>query len=806
MRPKHIAAFCGLLFSVVFSSCSDDSTDNIPKGSVKANIQAGIGITTRASDSTWDVDDAIGIAMMDYEQTHIIDNIYNYRYYTPTGTESFEPSSSNEVLYFPQDGSRVYYKSYYPYLPDLNPDMMFPVYVGDQSDLPAIDAMTGKHLSGFSKGDPNVHLRMHHRLTKVIFKISRGEGLEDLPMFASNVTIHGMKVSGICDILNDTVYVDNDIQDIVIPDRGEESERSGIVMPRDAGEGVTFDFNFTDGSTFTAAMSDTLQLLSEHKYTFYIVLEKTGVRFWVDIQDWIDTPPSYFEIINATYPFENENVDDGDEMNVFMKATDGTFKPFDDFVYRLADDSWHSKTHDPNLTWEDAVPFEESTTFRASMQFADSQGTNQMADILTSDEVTVDRYHGVGLTFMHDGSRIVVRLQSTTFTPAELESAQIVLPQYLIGGHLEMGAFVAGTDRGDVAFNEDNPADMFAIIQPQTVPARNDIVKITINGESYSATRNTPYNFEKGKSYLLDVTLNKTEVDLGVRIIPWEIGGTLDLSVQAIQVAGTLEGTDDFFLNQSIHVYKFGNSLEEVQYDYAENGGVKSWTGPTLYWDDNVENLPLVMAGAYYPQGNVPTGITTTNPTFPWNLPDDQSTGYDQYDLLMDTVQITVPEMVNFHFQHVLSKVIVSVVSAVDNGVAEFTDAELDGATIELNNFVLNGRASLATGTVVGTGTRTSLIPMAGTGEREPGATPAELKHAFSGIVIPQTILRNTSVIGVKLDAYGDETFNGSIQDDLLFEAGKITYITLTLSKTRIQISATLEPWVYGDTGQVIIQ
>lgn len=797
MRLRHIAASLGLLFPVLFFSCSED-TDSIPKGSVKAKIQAGIGISTRAYDSQWEVDDAIGIAMMDYDQTQIIDNIYNYRYYTPSGTESFEPSSGDEVLYFPQDGSRVYYKSYYPYLADLSPDMRFHVALDDQSDLPAIDAMTGKHLSGFSKSDPNVHLRMYHRLSKVIFKITRGEGLEDLPMFSSNVVIHGMKPYGTCDILNDTVYVDNDIQDIIIPDRGEESERSGIVMPRDAGEGVTFDFTFQDGSSFTAAMSDTLQLLSGHKYTFYITLEKTGVRFWVDIEDWIDTPPSYFEIVNATYPFENENVDDGDVMNVFMKTSTGAFNPFDDFVYRATDDSWHSLTHDRNLTWEEAVPFEESTTFRASMQFDDSQGTNQMADILVSDEVTVDRYHGVSLTFMHAGSRIVVRLESTTFTPAELESAEIVLPQYQIGGHLESGAFVAGTDRGDVSFNEDNPEDMFAIIQPQTVPARNDIVKITINGEAYTATRNTPYTFEKGKSYLLDVTLNKTEVDLGVRIIPWEPGGTLDLSVQAIQVAGTLEGTDDFFLGESIHVYKFGNNFEEVQYDYAENGGVKSWTGPTLYWDDNVEYLPLVLGGAYYPdQSMIPTGISSTYPTFSWEVPSDQSGGYEEYDLLMDTVQITTPEMVNFHFQHALSMVVVTMVSAVDNGVPEFTEAELDGASIVLNNFVLSGRASLETGTVVATGVRTSLIPMENTSE--PG-------HVFSGMVIPQTILKNTSVISVNLNGYLGETFNGSIQDDLLFEAGKITHITLTLAKTRILISATREPWVNGENGQVIIQ
>lgn len=785
MRPEPIKVLWGLLLSLLLFSCSDDDNSGSgQKGMVKANIRTGIGVSTRAFDSQWEVNDAIGIAMMNANRTEIIDNIYNYRYYTPSGTESFEPTSGEETLYFPQDGSSVYFKSYYPYLADLSPDMTFPVSVEDQSNLPAIDAMTGEHLSGFSKADPNVHLRMHHRLSKLIFKYSMGEGLEDLPMFNSTVTIHGMETFGICDILNDTVYVENSMADILIPDRGDQTERTGIVLPRDAGEGVTFDFNFVDGSTFTAAMSDTLQLLSGHKYTFYITFEHTGVHFWVDIQDWIDTPPMYYEIINTVFPLEeSEGVVPGDTMRVYLQGANNQFNFLDKFTYG-DDEKWHS---DNNIMWED-IPG-ESATFRASTSFANPKNDTQLPDILISDEVTTDRYHGTKLTFTHAGSRVVVNLASSTFTDEQLASATIELPNYLMGGHEENGAFVPGTVRGDILIDRENPQDQFAIIQPQLVESNADMVLITVDGREYIARRETPMNFEAGKAYLINITFNQTKVDIGVQIIPWEYAGEFNVDIQSIQVTGSLEDTDDFFNGKAINVYKMGPNFQLGRYRYDG----QNWGGDLLYWDDYMEELErsnLTLSAVYAGDSNlIPSNLTSTNTVFPWNLPADQTGGYDNYDLLMDTVNVESPVMVNFHFQHVLSKVRIELQSN------EFTAAELQGAEISLNNFILDGRASLDNGTVVATGARTTLVPH----------TDVD-GQTFSALVMPQTIRQNTSVISIELEDYPNVTFNGSIQDDLVFEPGMETVIILTLEKTRIEISATLEEWQPGDTGQVVIQ
>jgi len=787
MRLTGLFPLLGIFMTISFLSCSDDTIDKTnPEGRVEAIIQTGI--TTKAYDATWDIDDAIGIAMMNPGQTTFIDGIYNNRYYTPSGTANFVPSSADQTLYFPLDGSRIYFKGYYPYMSDLPQDMTFPVSVEDQSDLPSIDVMTTEQLSGFSKADPNVHLRMHHRLTKVIFKYSKGPDLEDMPMMGSTVTIHGMKTMGMLDILKDTVFVDdNSIMDLEIPDRGVENDRNGIVMPRPAGEGVTFDFNFTDGSYFNAAMSDTLELKPGYKYTFYISFEKTGVTFWVDIKDWIDTEPMYYEIVNAVFPMEHsEGVVPGDTMRVFMKETNGTFDFLDKFTYGT-DEKWHS---DKTLTWEDIMT--ESGTFRASTVFANPANETQLPDILVSDEVTVDRYHGVGLTFMHAGSRVVVNIDSDTFSEAELQSAVIELPQYKTGGKEENGAFIPGDVTKDVLIDRTDPKDQYAIIQPQVIPANQSLVRITINGIAYNATRDTDFSFEKGYAYLLNVTLNKTEIDLGVKIIDWIKGAQLDFNLKAIDVAGTLEESDEFFRNKSIMVYKSGLTLESAKYSLMQDGAQYKWMGNVLYWDDNMTQLPLVLTGVYIGNGSYPANMTLANPVFNWNIPADQTAGYADYDLLMDTVQIARPEMVNFHFTHSLAKVQIQLKTG---DVDEFTADELKGAEIQLDNVILDGRASISSGTVTATGARTTVTPFT----EVDGVT-------YTALVMPQLIRQSTSVISIKLKGYPNEVFTGSIREDLNLEAGKIAVITLTLEKTRILLDATLKDWEPGDTGEVIIQ
>lgn len=167
---RNTKIILGLFLSAALFSCSkEDTTPVIDGDPVVAEFQ--MGIATRAHDGQWDANDDVGVTMLTRETREIIENVYNYDYYTPTEAGIFQARNQGKTIYFPQDGSSVTFKAYYPYTPALSRDMLLQVNVSDQTSLPRIDLMTADHLSGFSKQDRIVHLNFRHRLSKMIFKM-----------------------------------------------------------------------------------------------------------------------------------------------------------------------------------------------------------------------------------------------------------------------------------------------------------------------------------------------------------------------------------------------------------------------------------------------------------------------------------------------------------------------------------------------------------------------------------------------------------------------------------------------------------
>ena len=141
--------FYKLLLSAVLpgfiSSCSDQ--ENSTSTDDKAAIQVSAGIHTRAINDQWSANDAIGITMLDEKGEKIIESYTNYQYAT-NGNGDFTPIPQNHSIYFPQDGSKVTFKSYYPYQSGLADILAIPGNVSKQDNLPAIDLMTAEHQTG----------------------------------------------------------------------------------------------------------------------------------------------------------------------------------------------------------------------------------------------------------------------------------------------------------------------------------------------------------------------------------------------------------------------------------------------------------------------------------------------------------------------------------------------------------------------------------------------------------------------------------------------------------------------------------
>ena len=149
-----------MMLTGVLTACSDQENEQDGANERTAlSINAGIGVipagtssaTTRATDASWQANDAIGIVMLDAGTNTVTEGKTNYRYITITGNGSFTPDGKEHTAYYPTAGAQVDVLAYYPYTITISAGSLnIPVDVSDQSNLAAIDLMTAEKVTGHS--------------------------------------------------------------------------------------------------------------------------------------------------------------------------------------------------------------------------------------------------------------------------------------------------------------------------------------------------------------------------------------------------------------------------------------------------------------------------------------------------------------------------------------------------------------------------------------------------------------------------------------------------------------------------------
>ncbi len=289
---KKLSLF--ILVAPFFTACDNGNNETVVVDDGRVPLVINTGIRTRVVDNTWETGDAIGVTTFNEDYSAILEESLHKKYVTNETLGTFTASSSDHLIYFPEDGSSVRIKSYYPYKSDLGTDHFYPLSLTDQSVLQDIDLMTAEHQSGFTKEDNNVRLHFYHRLSKLVFIMANDPaGGAAISLADTDLTIQGMHSGDTYHVIDDT-FLDQTtgIQPIAVPLREGEltDERHAIVLPRTAADGVTFEFAAPDGYTYSAQMSDTLSLLSGYKYIFNITFSR-GMdieTMEVTIEDWND--------------------------------------------------------------------------------------------------------------------------------------------------------------------------------------------------------------------------------------------------------------------------------------------------------------------------------------------------------------------------------------------------------------------------------------------------------------------------------------------------------------------------------------
>ncbi len=210
MKSDYINIILTLAIGLLAAcSSNDDELTRADNGRrVPLEIVAGIDVQakgiTRAAETSWEVDDKIGVYMTSYRTFNIFtdgdgtrgENL-EYTYGDGTNYETwiandhvyrlFIPSSKN--VYLSSTSIDVY--GYYPYKTPLANPRDYAIDVSNQTDQKALDFMTAKH-DNINNTYNAIELLFQHRLVKLVFNLRQGDGL--LTDELANATFHEFSI------------------------------------------------------------------------------------------------------------------------------------------------------------------------------------------------------------------------------------------------------------------------------------------------------------------------------------------------------------------------------------------------------------------------------------------------------------------------------------------------------------------------------------------------------------------------------------------------------------------------------------
>ena len=286
----------GVLATLAMTACKNGdeySTWGTDKNEVSFTSSIG-DYATRATGTTWEAGDAIGVYMTATGQGIANATKSNVKY-TTTGGGAF--TAASEVLYYPSDGSAVDFTAYYPYSASLTGTTV-PVSVADQSSQAAIDLLAAT-ATGASATSAAPALAFTHQLSNIVINLTAGNGVSSTA--GVKVILSGTNTTGSFDLSSLTLTQNSSVANINFVTATDGSKAEAIVLPREAAAGATILFVLgTDSFTYT--IPSTTAFAKGTKTTYNAALTKTTTGetsvtiTGATITDWTTTPGGSIDV------------------------------------------------------------------------------------------------------------------------------------------------------------------------------------------------------------------------------------------------------------------------------------------------------------------------------------------------------------------------------------------------------------------------------------------------------------------------------------------------------------------------------
>lgn len=233
----------GLAAAMLVAACSEE--DDLRQGIAGEGITFTSSVMSRATDTSFEPEDAIGVSM--YTESGFVGNATNVQYTTADKSGLF--TSTNPMTWGAAGSAKtVDFKGVYPYKAEAVADgtYSFTLATGEGASLSDNDVMYSSTTDA-TVGSKNVNLTFKHKLVKVVMKVY-DQNRKLLPGAA--VKINNQQTSGTLNLADGTV-TSTDAADATLNFASNpevEGEYQTIVMPSAATQGrvITITYNNVD--------------------------------------------------------------------------------------------------------------------------------------------------------------------------------------------------------------------------------------------------------------------------------------------------------------------------------------------------------------------------------------------------------------------------------------------------------------------------------------------------------------------------------------------------------------------------------
>lgn len=232
----------GLAAAMLATACSEE--DDLRQGIAGEGITFTSSVMSRATDTSFEPKDAIGVSM--YTESGFIGNATNVQYTTKNGTAF---TSTNPMTWGAAGSAeKVDFKGVYPYKADAVAEGIysFTLATGEGASLSNNDVMYSSTTDA-TVGAKNVNLTFKHKLVKVVMQVYN-QNRKLLP--GATVKINNQQTSGTLNLADGTV-TSTGAADATLDfasNPNVEGEYQTIVMPSAATQGrvITITYNEVD--------------------------------------------------------------------------------------------------------------------------------------------------------------------------------------------------------------------------------------------------------------------------------------------------------------------------------------------------------------------------------------------------------------------------------------------------------------------------------------------------------------------------------------------------------------------------------